>query len=165
MITFKKVDQQNQIQKIADFAKQVFHETYDAFTPYDFVDEYLNTYQSAAAITKQLKEEKYHYFLLNNKDTDCGYLAFKHTSKQLRLSKLYILNEFRNKKIGQQALAFVNKFSLKKNITTIELEVSIENKKAINFYKNNGFKIINTLINYHHDGSEVKDFLMRKSIN
>jgi len=165
MITFKKVDQQNQIQKIADFAKQVFHETYDDFTPYDFVEEYLNTYQSATAITKQLKEEKYHYFLLNNKDTDCGYLALKHTNKQLILSKLYILHEFRNKKIGQQALAFVNEFSFKKNITTIELEVSIENKKAINFYKKDGFKIINTLISHHDDGTEVKDFQMRKIIS
>lgn len=65
----------------------------------------------------------------------------------LFLEDLFILKEFRGKRIGKKILDEIKKYALA-NKMNIKGEVFTWNKKAINFYKKNGFKTDSIAITY-----------------
>ena len=80
----------------------------------------------------------------------------------IHISKLYevmdIINivvdkEYRNKGIGTKLLNYI--VDNYKDINSIMLEVNENNNNAIDFYKKNDFKIINTRKNYYKDGNAL----------
>lgn len=59
-----------------------------------------------------------------------------------KLDRIYLKEEFQNKKLGVELFNFNLKLSISKNQIGMWLYTWIENKKAINFYLQNDFKII-----------------------
>ncbi len=164
MFNITQVNKLSDIQQIESIAKIVFHEIYDAYTPVEFVEEFITKNQSVEAIQSQIENDNYQYFLLKISGTVSGYLGIQTKENTLVLSKLYILKEYRGQNIGQKTLEFINQYAVNNEIEAIELEVSKENEKAIRFYKDDGFQYIKTITSYHYDGREVKDFFMRKNV-
>lgn len=74
------------------------------------------------------------------------------------LSKILMLSiseQFQNKKIGSDLLKnFIRKIS-EEGIKFVELEVKIDNNKAINFYKKHGFKISNEIKDFYQNGESA----------
>ncbi len=91
-----------------------------------------------------------------------GYLGIQKLEGILILSKLYILESFRGRKIGKTALEFVYRFAKEKRIKKIELIVNRKNKNTIDIYKKNGFKIIESIVNSFPNGHCEEDYKMEK---
>ncbi len=164
MIKVTRVTQKSEIETIAKMAQIVFHEVYDPYTPVEFVNQFIETYQSVTAIQRQIDEENFHYFILIENKTSTGYLGIQIKEHKLILSKIYILKEYRGRKIGKQALAFVNEMARGLGINQLELSVSDQNTSTIKMYERDGYKIVDTEVSFSEDGSEVKDYLMVKRV-
>ena len=56
------------------------------------------------------------------------------------VSNLYVQKNYRNKGIGKKLLAMSLKWLKENKVKYISLEIHLENKKALNFYRNLGFR-------------------------
>lgn len=77
------------------------------------------------------------YFLLEEGNAAAGILKSNSAEDKLEISSIYILEEYRVKGFGTQALDFIKKISAQQ---TIFLWVLEKNEKAIAFYEKTGFK-------------------------
>ncbi|HDN96200.1 MAG TPA: ribosomal-protein-alanine N-acetyltransferase [Thermoplasmatales archaeon] len=85
-------------------------------------------------------------------------LSAKQSKDELRILMLAVKKEYRGQGIGSMLLKeLLLKFP---EVRRIYLEVKVENKKAIKFYKKHGFKIKEKLDNFYTDGSSA--YLMEK---
>jgi ribosomal-protein-alanine N-acetyltransferase len=81
------------------------------------------------------------------------------------LSKILMLSiseQFQNKKIGSDLLNYFFRKISEKGVKFVELEVRIENEKAINFYKKHGFKIRNEIKDFYQNGESA--YTMKKEL-
>ena len=164
MIKIKKTDSSTDFKIIEKLAKEIFHEVYDPIIPAEHTQFFLNEFQSANAIEKQIQNENFHYFLLTFDTKNIGYLGIQKLDKKLILSKLYILKSFRGHKIGKTALEYTNRFAMENEIDTIELIVNQHNKNTIDIYLKNGFKIVESIVNSFPNGHTVDDYKMEKHL-
>jgi ribosomal protein S18 acetylase RimI-like enzyme len=75
---------------------------------------------------------------------------------------LSISEQFQNKKIGSDLLNYFFRKISEKGVKFVELEVRIENEKAINFYKKHGFKIRNEIKDFYQNGESA--YTMKKEL-
>lgn len=85
-----------------------------------------------------------------------GFIVGIKTEKQsARILMLAVLENYRRTKIGTKLLNKLIHEFINLNIKNIQLEVKTENQEAIDFYKKNGFRIIQTIQNFYQDGKEA----------
>ncbi len=125
---------------------------------------FIKKYQTAAVIEQQIKEG-YEYYLLNLEGKTAGYLGIQPQNGFLKLSKLYILKEFRGNKIGEAALRFTEKRASEHGLSAIDLDVNRQNYRFIHFYEKNGYSIVEDLVFTFENGYTVEDYMMRKVLN
>lgn len=75
---------------------------------------------------------------------------------------LAVKPEFRQKGIGTKLVNFLINHFKEKGAKEISLNVRVENKKAISFYQNFGFKILKKIKNYYRNGEDA--YLMKKEL-
>jgi ribosomal-protein-alanine N-acetyltransferase len=89
-------------------------------------------------------------------------VGIKINQKLAKILMLSVSKLHQNKRVGTELLLyFIDKLS-KENIKIIELDVITYNKKAINFYKKNGFKIKEKIKEFYQNGEDA--FTMAKQI-
>jgi ribosomal protein S18 acetylase RimI-like enzyme len=162
MIEIKEAKTKNEFKIIQKLAAEILHEVYDPIIPSEHTDYFLIEFQTEYAIRSQIENENFNYYLLNFDTKAVGYLGIQKLGEKLILSKLYILKSFRGKKIGKEALEFVNRFATENRCNTIELTVNRENHNTVAIYQKNGFSIMQSIVNSFPNGHSVKDFEMVK---
>jgi len=75
---------------------------------------------------------------------------------------LSVSKQYQRKKIGSMILSEFLKLAKVGGIKTLELEVRVDNKKAIKFYEKHGFKIINKILDFYQNGESA--YTMKKQI-
>ncbi len=70
----------------------------------------------------------------------CKAETYRNMPETAELDNMFILKEFRSKRIGTKLYKEFVKWSKSKNAEIIRVQVSSPNKEAINFYRKNGFK-------------------------
>ena len=80
------------------------------------------------------------------------------------VDKLGVLSEFRGKGIGQALMGDMEKWATENGADRIRLHVLADQEKTVNFYKANGFNIVETLKGdiQRHDGTWQDVYLMEK---
>ncbi|GLB49441.1 hypothetical protein Y10_18090 [Neptunitalea sp. Y10] len=164
MITIKEVTTIDEIQIIKKLAHEIFHEIYTPIVNPDYVDYFIQKYQTADTIQTQIKKEHFRYFLLQFNDQNTGYLGVQLVKEKLILSKLYVLQSFRGLKIGKLALEYVYQLASAHRIPTIELMVNQQNKNSLAIYLKNGFQIIDSIVTFSPNGDSSEEYKMQKSI-
>ena len=138
-----KVTTASQIERTARLAHKIWTDHYVPIIGQEQVDYMLKNFQSATAITEQIKSG-HEYYLLSEDDIAIGYLGLRpdHPKGKLMISKIYVDSTQRGKGRGYQLLEFTQKLSLKRGIEFIWLTVNRHNSNTINWYKKNGFTIV-----------------------
>ena len=102
------------------------------------------------------------YFYKVEEDILIGYIGACILEGQTELLNFVIDEAYQRKGYGQALLNKIIEDSIKNNSTNIVLEVKVSNQKGINFYKKNGFKVINKRIAYYQDGTDA--YVMLKEL-
>jgi diamine N-acetyltransferase len=163
-MTIKEVSSEGDFEVIEKLAFIIIPEHYNTFASQEQISYFLKKYQTANAIKEQINNG-YRYYLIIYQGKVAGYFSIQHTSTKIILSKLYILKEYRRKKMGKKVIEFIVSLGRKSVIREIELDVNKNNCEAIDFYKSQGFEIIDTFRKELFETNFVEDYRMRKLIN
>lgn len=128
----------------------------------DFKDEYYhklvkkNSDYDLSYLLKNNEFNKDFIFLIN--DEPIGLISFSVIYDRIELNYIWVDKLYRKKGIASKMIEFMCNNDDIKNIT---LEVSIENKPAIELYKKYGFKIVSIRKNYYKN---IDAYLMMKEM-
>jgi len=164
MITFEKASNLTDFKQIETLAHTIWHEHYIKIIGAAQVDYMLQKFQTAEAISEQINNG-FEYFLIKSEDVPIGYLSFKKETETLFLSKIYILKAYRGKKIGRQAIDFVENKAKVYRLKSITLTVNKNNIEAIQAYQKMGFKNKGTLVIDIGNGFVMDDYQMVKKVS
>jgi hypothetical protein len=134
----------DQLQKIG---RQTFFESFSSGNTEENMRKYLDEGFSFGKLTAELsdKNSEFYFATLDNKVV--GYLKINFGKSQtdlqqenaIEVERIYILNEFQGKKIGQLLFDKAIQISIQEKADYIWLGVWEENVRAIKFYLKNGF--------------------------
>lgn len=160
----KPVTTQEELQLIANLAKEIWTEHFTPIIGARQVEYMLARFQSYPAMKEQTEQQghQYYLFLLNNQNA--GYMAVQKQEKQLFLSKIYVLKQYRNRKIASRAFAFLQDKCRKNGLEKIWLTVNKNNVNSIEAYKKSGFVIEKPLVTDIGNCFVMDDYVMKKAI-
>ena len=148
------------IAAVEKLARTIWEEHYTPIIGAAQVAYMLEKYQSAAAIEKQIRDEGYRYYLLN----EVGYFSIQRREDRLFLSKLYLLKKYRGKGLGRKADDFICKEARQMGLESVELTVNKHNTGAIGAYEQMGFERCEAIVAEIGGGFVMDDYVMRKRL-
>ena len=74
-VTFIKVTEEEQIEKIAEIAAPIWHETYDCINGVASTDYMIEKFQSVPAIHRQMESEGYVYYMMLDDGVPAGFIG------------------------------------------------------------------------------------------
>nr|WP_314865541.1 GNAT family N-acetyltransferase [uncultured Flavobacterium sp.] len=157
-----------QLQKIG---RQTFTETFSSSNTEENMKTYLEEGFSVEKLTAELQnpESEFYFALLN--ETVIGYLKINfgqaqtetQDEKSLEIERIYVLQEFHGKKVGQLLYDQAIQTAKNKKVNFVWLGVWEENYRAIQFYTKNGFVAFGQHI-FTLGADEQTDIMMRLEI-
>ncbi|PIA80375.1 GNAT family N-acetyltransferase [Gaetbulibacter sp. 4G1] len=149
---------------IEELADVIWRKHYIPITGIGQVEHMLKKYQSAEAISKQVEDEGFEYFILRYDKTPVGYISIRKEEGKLFLSKIYVLSEYRGKKIGKTAMQFIEEKAKAYGLKTIMLTVNKNNTNSIKAYEKLGFINVCALVKDIGNGYVMDDYQMEKKV-
>ena len=168
-ITIEKVNV-SELKQLVTISRKTFYETFHKQNTDTDMNTYLNDCFSDAQLSKEFNtKESYFYFARINNDI-AGYLKLNFGNAQtdlqdkqaLEIERIYVLEPFQGKKVGQSMFEKILSIANKKNLNYIWLGVWEENLKAIQFYFKNGFVAFDT--HQFVVGKDVQTDIMMKLV-
>jgi len=145
-ITIRKVTKAD-VSRLLEISSKTFHETFSVFNSEENMKLYMQDAFSTKKILAELdnKDSEFYFALLDDHLT--GYLKINfgqaqtelQDGKAVEIERIYVLQEFQRKKIGQLLYKKALQAASERNVDYIWLGVWEQNTKAINFYAKNGF--------------------------
>ena len=164
-IKLVEVTTPSQIERVAAMADEIWHEWFPAVISESQIDYMLEKFQSVGAITEQLGNEGYRYYIIMNSGEYVGYTAIRPDSDgRLFLSKIYIKKEHRGKGFAKAVFSFLKEFCTENNLHGIWLTVNKHNTDSINVYKKCGFKLIGEGVTDIGGGHVMDDFFFQLDV-
>lgn len=135
---------------IASIGKTTFLETYLVNTPMEALETFIEKAFDIHTLAKELRKANIRYYIIYHNHKVAGYSKividepnFNIDSAHItKLDRLYVLKEFHGQNIGAALFNYTIEASKKQQQQGIWLYVWIENKRAINFYTKNNFKVV-----------------------
>jgi RimJ/RimL family protein N-acetyltransferase len=128
-----------EIRVTARLAREIWTEHYTTIIGADQVDYMLDKFQSEHAITEQIQNMGYIYYLIKTNKNAIGYFAIIQEDEELFLSKLYIQKTMRGKGLARKTIDFIKTIALESNLGKITLTVNKNNIGSIVVYQKLGF--------------------------
>jgi len=79
-----------------------------------------------------------------------------------RILLLAVKRDYRRRGIGSKILKMFLRDMLLQNIKKVELEVRVDNKLALDFYRKHGFYIVDIIPNFYYDNQSA--YVLRKML-
>lgn len=138
-VSFAGVTTPEDVQRVAELARRIWTQHFvpiigEAQTVY-----MLERFQSVAAVTRQIADDGYRYYLMMGSAGPAGYVAVQPQGETLFLSKLYVDLPCRRKGIARQAVTFLEGICRDEGFSRIRLTVNKRNFSAIAAYDRLGF--------------------------
>lgn len=163
MIEIKQANTLKDIETVSQLADTIWREHYIPIVGKPQIDYMLDKFQSANAMTEQIAGG-YEYYTMFYDQNPVGYLAIVKEDLALFLSKIYVLKEFRGKKIGKQAMQFIEEKAKAYNKPKIRLTVNINNVNSIEAYTKLGFRNVGPLVTDIGEGFIMDDYELVKEV-
>jgi len=149
-----------------------FRETFEEVNTEEDMQKYLDENLSEEKLKSELENPNSEFYFAEKESEILGYLKLNFGDAQtenqgneaLEIERIYVLKEYFPLKIGQILFEKSIEIAKEKKLKFIWLGVWEENKRAIRFYKKNGFEVFGK-----HDfvlGNDVQiDLMMKLYIN
>lgn len=157
-----------EIERLADFACEVWHEHYDTLLGRPQVDYMVEKFQSVPALTQQLKNGYEYYAVIDRgSGTMMGYCAVRPEEQERRLflSKLYVGARYRKRGLATMVLEFLKQYAHTMNADRIYLTVNKHNDGSIAAYRRFGFRTVREETTDIGCGYVMDDYIMEKELD
>lgn len=146
MIEIKQVALSD-IKELQEVGRITFYETFSAGNTEENMKKYLEEGFSIEKLTTELSDPNSEFYFATRDNKVIGYLKLNVGQSQtelkddgaLEIERIYVLKEFHGEKVGQKLYDKAMEVARQKNVDYVWLGVWEENRRAINFYKKNGF--------------------------
>ena len=149
--------------QIARLADTIWREHYIPIIGAGQVDYMLDKFQSADAMAKQAAKGMEYYTVRFN-DLPIGYFAFEKRGRDLFLSKIYIIKEYRGKGLGKASMEFISARAIELDCAAISLTVNKYNDRSIKAYEGMGFLKTEEAVVDIGGGYVMDDYRMVKAL-
>jgi diamine N-acetyltransferase len=137
----------NNIDKLQEIGRQTFYETFSPTNTAENMQKYLEGSFSVEKLTAELNNPNIEFYFAILDGEVIGYLKLNsgqsqtelQDDKALEIERIYVLKEYHGKMAGQLLYEKAVEIAKHKNVEYVWLGVWEENRRAINFYKKNGF--------------------------
>jgi ribosomal protein S18 acetylase RimI-like enzyme len=166
MLTTQRVTGPRDIDAVAVLAHEIWNQHFPPIIGQEQVDYMLNKLQSAPAITRQIREGGYEYYLIVDEDQSAGYFALvaDENDGSIQLSKLYLKHSCRGRGLGREVLAWIEEECVARGVRELWLTVNNDNAGPIAFYQRVGFAIAGPVVTDIGGGFFMDDYRMVKSV-
>ncbi|HMO61885.1 MAG TPA: GNAT family N-acetyltransferase [Ferruginibacter sp.] len=162
----------NDIDQLQKIGRQTFSETFSAGNTQENMQKYLKEGFSYEKLTDELNSENSEFYFALIDDNVVGYLKLNtgqsqtemQDRKALEIERIYVLQEFHGKKVGQVLYEKAMQVANEKKVNYVWLGVWEENPRAIRFYQKNGFVEFDRHIFRLGDDKQT-DIMMKKVLN
>ena len=158
-----KVNNDQQIQEVAELAEMIWHEHFTPIIGTSQVEYMVDKFQSVPALKTQLKDG-YEYYQLFDRGEFCGYCGIHPDKGRLFLSKLYIRKECRGRHLATKAFHFLKDLCSKRGLSAIWLTCNKHNDDSLAVYSHLGFKTIDTQVADIGNGFVMDDYIMEYTV-
>lgn len=165
-VTFIKVSEEEQIEKIAEIAAPIWHETYDCINGVASTDYMIEKFQSVPAIHRQMESEGYVYYMMLDDGVPAGFIGLvPHKEGKMFLSKLYGFRRLiAAAACRAPAFDFIETLCQAEKLPAIYLTVNKKNFHAIEVYKYFGFHQTDAVVTDIGSGFVMNDYIMQKDL-
>ena len=160
-IEINRVSAHEEVEVVANLAKTIWNQHYVSIIGQNQVDYMIDKFQSIEAIDHQIFTDCFEYYIIKLNGENVGYISIRLNDRDLFLSKLYILEEFRWKGLGSEALAFIVGRARMLKAISISLTVNKYNDDSIRAYEKMGFQKIESVVADIGNGYVMDDYLMK----
>lgn len=137
----------NELDQLQKIGKQTFYQTFASGNSEENMSKYLDESFSVAKLTTELSDKNAEFYFATLDNNVIGYLKINFGQSQTELKddraveieRIYVLKEYHGKNIGQLLYNKALAIARQKNADYVWLGVWEQNKRAINFYRKNGF--------------------------
>lgn len=158
----------NDLRKLQIISKQTFVETFSAVNTAENMAKYVEENLSLEKLISELNDSNAAFYFAVNNNAVIGYLKLNvgvaqtelKDNQSLEIERIYVLNAFQGKNIGQLLFEKAIQEAKKIHATYVWLGVWEENQRAINFYKKNGFVEFDKHV-FHLGNDEQTDIMMK----
>lgn len=170
ILTFKKCDL-NDLISLKQISCKTFRDTFAHLNNESNMNAYLENAYNLDKLSNELHNNSSSFYFLYYDDVLAGYMKINeyqtqtdiHDSNSIELERIYLLNDFQGKGLGQSLINKAVEISTQKKKTYIWLGVWEKNYKAIRFYKNAGFYKIGEHPFIMGDDKQT-DYIFRKDL-
>ena len=163
-IDFIPVKTPEQIRTLAALADEVWHEFFVCILTPQQIDYMVDRFQSEHALTDQIGNQHYEYYLLRKDGVNIGYTGIKPENGKLFLSKLYILKAYRGQGNASPAFEFLRNVCRERGLGAVWLTVNRHNEHSVAVYRKKGFETVRTQIADIGNGFVMDDFIMEMPV-
>jgi ribosomal protein S18 acetylase RimI-like enzyme len=130
-----------------ELESQIFRQTFSSSNTEENIKIYLEESFSTKKLTAELLNVESEFYFATLNGTVIGYLKLNfgkaqteyQDGKALEIQRIYVLQDFQGKKVGQLLLDYAIQIAKNKNLSFVWLGVWEQNQRAILFYTKNGF--------------------------
>lgn len=162
---FTRVKSSLQIDAVVKLAQQIWQEYYPAIIGQAQVDYMLATFQSSAAITTQIQQQRMQYFLIEDQHQAVGYLAVQpRDDDSLLLSKLYVRADQRGRGYARAAVDYAAMLAREHGLAKLRLTVNRHNQLALAVYARLGFVTVGSVVTDIGEGFVMDDYQLERPL-
>lgn len=164
MVNIIPAETDRDIQTIAETAEEIWHQHFTPIIGKAQVDYMVDKFQSYPAITSQIREEGYEYFILQSENGPCGYMGIHEEADALFLSKLYIRREYRGQHLATKGFRFLTGLCKERGLKKIWLTCNKHNDNTLKIYDHLGFQITDEQAADIGSGFVMDDYILTYEI-
>lgn len=90
-----------------------------------------------------------HYFIVEDLEKIIGYFGILIVLDECQIHTVSVDKEYRQNGIGSEIMEFIIRFSLDREVKTVNLEVDVNNKAAISLYEKYKFEKVGYIKDYY----------------
>lgn len=163
--TFVPAKTDGQIREIAVLAEEIWRQHFTPIIGEDQVNYMVEKFQSYPALKAQIETDGYEYFQIRCGGLLAGYTGVHAELDALFLSKLYLHQSFRGRRLATRTFHFLTGICQDRGLKRIWLTCNKYNENTLQIYRHLGFEVTDTQEADIGSGFIMDDYIMTYRIS